>query len=399
MKKTLLHLIPYEEFVPPQNGGALRCYHLCKELSKYYDVTLITFQDKSSFTNNYLEGVKIINPKHQSSYTGLYHKLSNAFKHRFYLKTLKGPAEATVLSFYPVLKELSKTASFDIVLMEHLSSIALGSVIKRLFPNAIRLADQHNVDHLLYQQNHELSQPKHQNVFKLLKQQEARLYKNADYILACSKPDMKTLMNLNQNKISGFVVPNGTSLKLKTARVTNIQATQLLFCGSLDYAPNRNGLLWFYQKVWPQVKRSVKDISLTVIGRNGTDCVYEPLLQDPQINFIGTVGDVAPYYLKSQIAIVPLLEGSGTRLKILEAMSYGVPVISTSIGAEGIDYEHADNIIIADTPEEFEKEISKTIDNHNRLESLSKEGLKLINNSYNWKHIVKCLINDLNKIP
>ena len=80
---------------------------------------------------------------------------------------------------------------------------------------------------------------------------------------------------------------------------------------------------------------------------------------DPQINFVGEVKDVTPYYLKNNIAIVPLLEGSGTRLKILEAMSFGLPVISTCIGAEGIDYIENKHIIIANDPIAFQQVIKR----------------------------------------
>ena len=105
-KKKLLHIIPYNEFIPPQNGGALRCYHLCIELATYFDVTLLTLQPTSGIGDTNFKNIIILNPNKPLKLKGLKHKLTNALKYRWYMRTLKGPAEATVLDFYPVLKEL-----------------------------------------------------------------------------------------------------------------------------------------------------------------------------------------------------------------------------------------------------------------------------------------------------
>ena len=141
--------------------------------------------------------------------------------------------------------------------------------------------------------------------------------------------------------------------------------------------------------IWPKLKMTVKGITLTVIGRNGFDMAYAPLKIDPQINFIGEVKDVTSYYNKNSIAIVPLLEGSGTRLKILEAMSFGLPVISTSIGAEGINYTLNKNIIIANTLEEFELGLKVLTSKIDLSKTISEKALQLIDKKYQWSVIVE----------
>ncbi len=386
IKKKLLHIIPYNEFIPPINGGALRCYHLCTELATYFDVTLITLQPASDIVDTNFKNIKILNPAKSLKLDGFKAKLMNAIKYRWYMGTLKGPAEATVLDFYPVLKQLSKTETFDYVLMEHLSSMALGKAIKNWWPNAVRIVDQHNVDHLLYKQTHDLSIKKHKKTFNRLKHQESHMYIYADYFIACSAIDVKKFLHLNKNRIKGLLVPNGTTQKNFVQK--DYSEPSLIFCGSLDYAPNKNGLLWFYGTIWPKLKTTIKGITLTVIGRNGHDNAYAPLKIDSQINFIGEVMDVSPFYHKNNIAIVPLLEGSGTRLKILEAMSFGLPVISTSIGADGINYILNKNIIIANTLEEFEKGIKLLTSNKHLSKTISEKAHQLINNKYQWSVIV-----------
>ena len=386
-KKKLLHIIPYNEFIPPKNGGALRCYHLCTELATYFDVTLITLQPASGIDDTNFKNITILNPAKPLKFDGFKTKLINALKYRWYMGTLKGPAEATVLEFYPILKQLSKTETFDYVLMEHLSSMALGKAIKNWWPNALRILDQHNVDHLLYKQSHDLRIKKNKKTFDRLKYQESHMHTYADYFLACSTKDVTELSLLNKNRIKGVVVPNGTTQKKFVQK--DFSEPSLIFCGSLDYAPNKNGLLWFYEMIWPKLKMTIKGITLTVIGRNGQDNAYAPLKIDPQINFVGEVKDVTPYYHKNNIAIVPLLEGSGTRLKILEAMSFGLPVISTSIGAEGIDYIENEHIIIANTLEEFELGLKVLTSKIDLSKTISEKALQLIDKKYQWSVIVE----------
>ena len=392
-KKKLLHIIPYNEFIPPQNGGALRCYHLCIELATYFDVTLLTLQPTSGIGDTNFKNIIILNPNKPLKLKGLKHKLTNALKYRWYMRTLKGPAEATVLEFYPVIKELSVKETFDYVLMEHLSSMALGKAVKNWWPNALRIVDQHNIDHLLYKQSHDLRIKKNKKIFNRLKYQESHIYEYTDYFLACSTNDVTELLHLNKNRIKGVVVPNGTTQKNFVQR--DFSEPALIFCGSLDYAPNKNGLLWFYETIWPKLKIAIEGITLTIIGRNGHDNAYALLKIDPQINFIGEVKDVTAYYQKNSIAIVPLLEGSGTRIKILEAMSFGLPVISTSIGAEGIDYIENKHVFIANDSIAFQEVIIDTVNKPAILKKIGKQSSMLITEKYTWQNIVMKLHNEL----
>ena len=111
-------------------------------------------------------------------------------------------------------------------------------------------------------------------------------------------------------------------------------------------------------------------LKLIVVGRGQPSAELSNLFKnDSSIDLIGEVEDVVPYYRKAQVAIVPLLHGSGTRLKILEAMSLGVPVISTSVGAEGIDYTNGKNILIADTEQEFNEAIDQLLEQSSMVSS------------------------------
>jgi len=388
-KKRLLHIIPYNDFVPARNGGALRCYHLCKELSKYFQVTVLTTQNFENINDKVFDGIEIVNPLRITSTIGLKNRIMNAIKFRYYQKSFFGPSEITFLQFYPVLKKLSKIEKYDYILMEHLNVIELGEVIKNLFPKAIRIADQHNVDHLLFKQTNQIDTLKNKKSFQRFKTQESNLYKNADYFFTCSTNDKLFLEKLNKNRIKGFVVANGTSKKPIDLTTKDFAVPRLIFCGVLDTQSNKNGLIWFYYKVWPTLKKEVKGIKLMIVGRNGFDSAYLPLKNDKQINFIGEVSDVSKYYLKNNIAIVPLQEGSGTRLKILEAMNHGNPVISTSIGAEGIECSDGNEILIANNAFEFVDKTLKIINSKELALRITKNARHLIESRYYWESIVK----------
>ena len=156
----------------------------------------------------------------------------------------------------------------------------------------------------------------------------------------------------------------------------------------MDYSPNIHGLLWFYEAVWPGLKSTIDGIQLTIIGRNGNDPRYTSLKEDTRINFVGEVEDVTPYYEEHNIAIVPLLEGSGTRLKILEAMAFGNPVISTAIGAAGLRYQDRKNILIANRPEDFHSLFTEIFIHRSiPLADISQGALELVSEEYTWESI------------
>lgn len=384
----ILHIIPYKELVPAKNGGALRCFHLAHEMSKFSELTILTYQPHSEFRTTELTNVEIINPTPKNIANRFIRKLYHALSFRYWMRSMKGPADIVVLEFAPKLKELLRRKHYDVVVFEHLNSMLLGKTCKRYSPKTIRIVDQHNVDHLLFEQEKGVQSKKNRKSFHRLKKLESTIHQYADYFFACSDKDKGVLEELNNNTIGGFVIPNGTK-KVELSVFPNEKSNNksLIFCGSLDYAPNRNGLLWFYKKIWPQLIKSIPEIQLTIIGRGGKHADYEPLKHTQNIDFIGEVVDVTPYYHQSNIAIVPLLEGSGTRLKILEAMQMGNPIVSTSIGAEGLNVTNLENIAIADSAQEFTNAIIGLINNPTYTINIATKAHKLVNELYIWEKI------------
>jgi glycosyltransferase involved in cell wall biosynthesis len=391
--KKLLHIVPYQHLYPPMNGGMLRNYFLCYELSKYFHVTLLTFQPVAEFVDGvqgyrWNKDIRVISLPLPDPGQGLFKKLRNAVKGRWYQKSLFRSAGSYMMEGYPVLRKLLQAESFDYVLFEHLFSLELQPLVRRLCPGARILFDAHNVDHLLYAQENDISQPAHRHMYEEIRTHETTLRTKADYFLACSEKDRNTLEQLNGGQIRGFVVPNGADTYRNSFREAPVTARKILFCGSLDYEPNRDGILWFYGSIWPALKAAYPDLGFTVIGRNGNHDDYAALRQDKDIEFVGEVPDVRAYYADSCISVVPLRKGSGTRLKILESMSLGTTVVSTSVGAEGIDCRHGEHLYIADTREDFIDRVGELLEDRNLAELLRRNARKLVDTRYSWQVIV-----------
>ncbi len=191
-----------------------------------------------------------------------------------------------------------------------------------------------------------------------------------------------------------YFIPNGASVPLLMPDNKN-KKYDLLFCGSMDYAPNEEGLLWFLNNCWPTITLLNPFCTMVVIGSGIPSKALCEKLKSEGVIFKGEVNDVNQYYLQSKISIVPLKQGSGTRLKIIEAMSFGVTVVSTSKGAEGIDCMDGENIIIAETSKDFTEKIMLLLNNSNLINKISSNAFQLVKEKYDWKvigsMIQKCL--------
>jgi len=405
----ILTIIPYE-FYPPFGGGALRCFNILKEMAANHSIYLLTVQPAEDFLQSsatpFPENIKIVSFSKSTGYRSVFNvlpnRIANAINYRILNKSLTGNTDSSLLRVYPVLKILLNTVKFDIVYYENLEALSLlGKIIKSKSPTSIKIYDAHNVDSELWMQkavleNSELCKTYSQKALKT----ETTLHKRVDFYFCCSEQDNSKLRSLNNNKITGLVIPNGMNLALNPfdSNFEKYQIKNIIFCGSLDYFPNREGLFWFYNEVFPIIKRELPNITLTVIGNVVSKDVYDFLLNDKSVKFIGNVQDVAPYYRNASVAIAPLKSGSGTRLKILEAMSLGNPVVSTTIGAEGIECENNINLFIGDHSASFASNVLKLLNNQAVFDSIRKNAYELVKSKYNWENIGLAINGKLNEL-
>jgi len=188
----------------------------------------------------------------------------------------------------------------------------------------------------------------------------------------------------------------GIEAKESTATVLSGNSISLFFIGSMDWMPNQQGLKWFMENVWKRISSVHQELYFHLAGRN-----FPPefeLLKKDRVIIEGEVADATGFISNKQILVVPLLSGSGLRIKIIEAMAYGKTVISTSLGAEGIEYINEKNILIADTAEDFIRAIEKCITHPSAINQIGSEAKKLIQEKYNPQQITKELLSFLNSL-
>ena len=265
-------------------------------------------------------------------------------------------------------------------------------IVRRFSRQSFRILHAYNVDSDLHEQLLNAGKKVTPSDFSLLRNMrwlESNLHRFVDTFWACSEIDRAKLQAMNQGRVRGFTIRTGvdTTMLQYDDHPDKFDSREILFCGSLDYSPNRNGLLWFHQSIWPLIRQCLPRVKLVVIGKGQTGSQFSSLRSDPSVDFIGEVESVVPYYQRCGCVIVPLLEGSGTRIKILEAMSLGNPVISTPIGAEGIEAEHGSEILLADKPEEFAAAISRLLGNRQLFGAMRRAGRRLVEEKYEWRTI------------
>jgi polysaccharide biosynthesis protein PslH len=396
---NILTIIPYQ-FYPPIGGGALRCFYILREMARHHSVYVLTNQPETDFRiNNQLAfpaNVQVISTHNGRKYNSLFNvlptKLADALNFRLINRSLSKPTNTTLLEVFPTLWDLLSSVEFDLFYYENLEALDLiGQIIKRKNIKALHLYDAHNCDSELWSQQAAANSNK--TKFKKYAAKalalEKSLYKRVDAFFCCSEEDEIKLKRLNENLIHGIVIPNGVDVSAKPFDENHEKSEihNIIFCGSLDYFPNKQGLLWFYNHVFPVIKDTFPFLTLTVVGTFSSMQDYTALVADTSVNFIGKVETVVPSYQKAAVAIVPLLSGSGTRLKILEAMSMGNPIVSTKIGAEGINYIEGEHILIADTPKEFAKQVISVLTNKALFDSLRINSLQLVKSNYDWHTI------------
>lgn len=405
----ILTIIPYS-FYPPQNGGSLRCFYILREMSREQEVYLFTVQPVADFYGAiepiFPSNVTVISlfdaPAYKSIFNLLPDKLANAINYRLLKKSFRAITNSYFLKAYPLLTKTFKEVKPDIVYYENLESVGLFSaLVKKQLPSAKQIYDAHNVDSVLWSQMAMVQNNSMLNEYAVhALETEKKLFKMVDGVFCCSEHDKVKLMQLNKGKLKAWMIPNGVDTEAKAfdPNLAKQLNSVILFCGSLDYYPNEEGLLWFYDQVFSLVKKAVPNVILTLVGSCQIKESYQKLLNDSSVKFEGRVVDVQPFYNRASVCIAPLLSGSGTRLKILEAMSFGNPVVSTAIGAEGIDVVPGKHILLANEPQDFADNIIRILQSNILFDQIRNAAHDLVQTKYDWAKIGVEIINIIEQV-
>ncbi len=277
-------------------------------------------------------------------------------------------------------------SNFDIVIAEELSSA--GFALKALNPKKVPIVYvAHNVESDLYKQivqNHVIEKWKLKNLIKF----ENNIIQKADIIFSFSEEDRNRLMHMSGGK--KIHLTRAGVEPLSTDHAESCLKDKVLFVGALDYFPNIQALQWYSDQVHPLVKIKYQ---LLVAGRNPGDMVKE-ICEKNGFSLISSPAKMQPILEQGILEIVPLLSGSGTRGKILEAAAFNIPVLSTTLGAAGLGFIHQKNIVLADQPKDFANELENLLNQPERANVISVNAKEYVKYFY-YEEVVKDFMREL----
>ena len=371
--------LPY----PPNWGGGIRVYQFLRNLSRHHEVTLLTFGSPEDSAK--MDALKKI--------CHAVHTVPPAFtqqvsKRAMQLKSLTSrhsftAGSITLPSMQAKLDELLATG-FDLIQVEfgHLSGYDFGR-------SAPVVLDEHNIEYELLYRMYLSERTGFRRFYNWLEykkyaREERAFWKRVDACIFTS--DRETAMLRSQIPgLRAVTAPNGVDIEYFQPSPEETDPDSLVYTGLISYRPNTDAVLYFAQEILPLILRRRPRTVFNIVGMGPTPEVLR--LQGPNVNVTGEVPDVRPYIAKAGVMVVPLRMGSGTRLKVLEGLAMGKPVVSTTIGCEGIDVVADEHLRIADTPETIAEAVVALQEERESAIAMGQRGRALVVSRYSWASI------------
>lgn len=297
-----------------------------------------------------------------------------------------------------LLRKTLEANQYDIIHLESLFMTPYSHTIRR-FSNAKIILRSHNLEYMIWQRlSFAPANPAKKVYLKILAQQlkkyETNVFSSIDGIASISSQDQNKYIQLGCKKPM-ITIPFGISLKAYNSDYqkhnTLSNELRLFHIGAMDWKPNMEGVSWFIEEVWPTILKENQDFTLHIAGRSMPDWLIEK--EVPSMVNHTEVESAQDFMLSYDIMIVPLLSAGGMRVKIIEGMALGRVIISTTIGAEGIDYKDGENILIANNAKEFNDKLSWLKANPEKLHEVGQSGKKLVETYYNNQRITEKLLS------
>jgi glycosyltransferase involved in cell wall biosynthesis len=371
--------LPY----PALEGHQIRALGILKQLSKNFDIHLLSLLregeviDESNNLGRLCKSISGIEIDY-----GIYSAVTAGVKALFNNQPLVVTKYVTARLRKNFLQQVEEIKP-DII---HLDLLPLAGLID-LIPKGIKVVlNEHNLESDLIRQklntlNSFLLKIIYQREYRTLAKFEATVCQYVDLVLACSERDAEGLQNLGAKKVC--CIPNGVDAKRLQPDNSNKLKKTLVFLGGMGWYPNRLGIIWFLDEVFPLILKQDPKIILQIIG-NPEPFITIPATVNESVERLGFVDDFVPYVQQSTLMIVPLNVGSGTRLKVVEGLALGKCMVSTNKGAEGVGLTHGKDILFADTPEQFSIEVLGAVNSVEKASLIEKNARKLADSVYDW---------------
>lgn len=364
-------LFPY----PPTNGSSMRTWSILESLcANGHTVDLLCFGDPSDISRHgaamreVCETIEVVPHR--------LHRLSKRGSFASRLAALPAGVPFAVWRFRsPAMRNRIRAwldqGPMDAVLCEGLYPLVN-------FPVQVTkplLIDCHNVEHTILQRylRCEASLAKRTYAWlesRKLRQWERNAYARANLVMVCSEVDLAAIKQLCPQARS-LVVPNVIDTE-RYVPCSQGEGARLVYTGGMDWYPNRDAVTFFCAQILPQLRRLIPEVEFVVAGRNPAEEFRRQLADVPELRFTGTVPDIRGEIAKAAVCIVPLRIGSGTRLKILEAAAMEKAVVSTRVGAEGLELADGREILLADEPRDFAQAIAELLAEPSRRRALGR---------------------------
>lgn len=390
MKILLLtQVLPY----PPDSGPKVKTWNVIKYLTQHHQVTLVSFVrgDQSAeikHLEQYCHAVHTVPMERSIVLDGLamVHSLLNG---QPWMMTRDDRAAMRQL-----IDRLSKETQFDIAQADQLNMAQYAARV----PGARKVLDAHNALWLLYQRLWQTmgNGPKKWLLgrdWRLLKRYEGQLCREFDAVLSVSEEDKSALQEAigSGNNVDITVIPIAVDTDEVPPVTRQPDADHILHIGTMYWPPNVDGILWFINQVYPHIRARRSDVIFDVVGARPPQEIMDLSGNGTGVNVTGYVPDPTPYRQQAGVMVVPLRAGGGMRVKILEALAQGLPIVSTTLGCEGIAVTHEQDILIADTPHEFAQAVLRLLDNPQFAAELGCNGRRLAERLYDYRQVCQPL--------
>lgn len=379
---------------PPNDGSSIAVYNMAKgfinngaELHLLTINTLKHYKKQNEIPQDFLEQSHYAAVDRDTAVTpigALMNLFSNEsfFVSRFVFK-----------EFEEKIIEKLKANQFDIVHLEGLFVAPYIPIIRKHSKAKITIRT-HNVEHLIWDRliENEKSAVKRKYLSiqnARLKKLELQILKEADGIVTITDYDKKIFEQLGI-KTKAVVSPTGIVLDRYAINRSITKINSVFHLASMDWMPNTEAVDWFLDKVWAKHLKNEGNLQFTLAGRFMPDSYLK--YGEGNLKVIGSIDDNIQFYNENEIMMVPLQSGSGMRIKIIEGMAMGKVIVSTSIGAEGIPVTHNENIIIADTPEDFANAIKNLSSNQELKNKIGNNARKFIEDNFENTKLISSLL-------
>lgn len=385
---------------PPKDGGCIAMNNISEGLIRAgHELKVLTIHTyKHDFERKKLSADYLLNTGIESVFVDTRINLVDAFSN------LVTQDSYNISRFFSVdydmkLQQVLEGQSFDVVMLESLFMTPYIDTIRR-FSKALIVLRSHNLEYIIWERvAHGSRNPAKKSYLKLLAKQlknyELQIFKEVDGIVAISDADEKKYVQLGyRGPIK--TIPFGLNTEDIVFEPQTTQELSLFHLGSMDWTPNLEGVIWFLDEVWPLVLKKELNIKLYLAGREMPEEIKAR--NDKNVVVVGEVENAYTFMREHGIMVVPLLSAGGIRVKIIEGMALGKTIISTTIGAEGIDYEPGKHLLIANKPKEFVAAIEDLLNHPEKVNAISEQARDLVCRKFDNKVLTQSLVQFFEKI-